>query len=130
MPTQEFWAEDNILTTAWQHPVSAEELATCFNHLATMIGAKPAAVKVLFDLRQARYIPAKAPLLAIQSGFLSQANTESVAVISTDVIAEILANVASRVTHHTIYFFADEERALAYLKSAKPNGHDPASSEG
>lgn len=90
-----------------------------------MIGGRPYCVQVLFDLSQAKIIPSSAPLLAIHSGFLSRPNTGQVAVVTTDVIAEILAGIASRVTHHPVRFFPSVESALDFLNATR---HEPSRS--
>ena len=82
-----------------------------------MIDEKPGRVQVLFDLRQAKSIPAHAPMIAIRSGMLTKANTGRVAVVTTDMVAEILAGVAARITHHDIRFFSLCQTALAYLEA-------------
>ena len=116
MPTREYWIEPSVLGTSWTQPLSAAELATCFQTLTAMIDSKKHDVAVLFDIREAKTIPAQAPVLAIRSRFLTRANTGKIAVVSTDVIAQILAEVASSVTRREILFFPLYETALDYLK--------------
>lgn len=116
MPTREYWADEDILATMWESPLTAGELATCFQNLAAMIDSRTRSVPVLFDIRTAGCIPSQAPVLAIRSGFLTSANTGRVAVIGTNIFAETLANVATSITRHKIRFFPCPETAAAYLK--------------
>ena len=119
MPTCEQWMNEDILAIRWESPLTASELSVCFNSLARMIGERTQTVQVLFDIRAASSIPVQAPLLAVRSGFLSKPNTGKVVVVSTDVIAEILANVATNVTRHPIVFFPCYEAALEFLRAAQ-----------
>jgi hypothetical protein len=115
MPTEESWIVEHIAATRWTEPLTADELTACFNALTAMIRAKPHLVHVLFDLREAGIVPARAPIIAIQSGMFSTENTGSIAVVSTDVLAELLASVASRKTRHPIRFFKTFDDAVAFL---------------
>lgn len=116
MPTREDWISETLLATVWSAPLSANELSACFAELAKQISSKAHSVDLLFDVRETRTIPVQAPALAIRSGFLSQPNTGKVAVVSGDVIAQILASVASGITRHEILFFSEYQAALDYLK--------------
>ncbi len=121
MPTSETWDEDRVLVTQWNSPLTADELGRCFQNLAKLIATEPVAVPILFDLHGATTLPAQAPILAIRSGFLTLKNTGQVAVVSSDVIAEILARVATSITRHDIQFFARRDEALRYLHATQPN---------
>ena len=119
MPTREYWINETIIATVWAAPLTAAELAACFTELATQISSQAQVTRILFDVRGTRTIPVQAPALAIRSGFLSQPNTGKVTVVSGDVIAQILANIASGITRHEIVFFSEYQAALDYLNASE-----------
>lgn len=116
MPTTEVWQEAGIIAVQWQRPLTAPELRKCFHNLKTLIGTSQQTTHVLFDIRDAGSIPAEAPVLAIRSKFLTAPTLGKIAVISTDVIAQILANVAAKVSKRDILFFPLHDAAVSYLK--------------
>lgn len=123
MPTEETWLGEQVVNTRWLNPLTADELTTCFNNLTAMVVSKSDPVHVVFDLREAGSIPARAPIIAIQSGFFSAENTGKIAVASMDTLAEILASVAARRMRHPILFFKTYEEARAFVTqdAASPN---------
>lgn len=121
MPTEESWIVEHIAATRWIQPLTADDLTACFDNLTSMIRSKPHQVEVLFDLRDAGSVPARAPIIAIQSGMFSTENTGSVGVVSSDTMAEILASVVSRRMRHPIRFFKTFEDAVAFLAWAAGN---------
>ncbi len=123
MPTEESWIGEQIIKTRWLQPLTADDLSHCFNSLTATVEAKPHLVHLLFDLSDAGRIPARAPIIAIQSGLFSAKNTGNIAVASLDTAAELLASVAARRMRHPIYFYKTPEDALAFLawESGSPN---------
>ena len=116
MPTQEVWLDDTILTTKWVHRLTADEVDASFAALRTMLDSAGHRVHLLFDLRESGMVPAQAPVLAIRSKFLESATLDKVVVVSTDVIAQILAKTASTVTMREILFFPLYDVAVCYLR--------------
>ena len=82
-----------------------------------MIDEKPGRGEGVLGPRQAQRIPAPAPLVGRSFGVGAKANTGGVGVVTTDMVAEILAGVAARITHHDIRFFSLCQTALAYLEA-------------
>jgi hypothetical protein len=117
MPRHETWLDENIIVTQWTHRLTAEELNTCFRNLRRMLDTAAYPVHIPFDIREAGTIPPQAPVLAIRSKFLTAASLGKVAVVSTDIIAQILARTASKVTRHDITFFPDYDVAISYLQA-------------
>jgi hypothetical protein len=116
MPTQESWLDDNIIQTTWTSPLTSEELRECFQRLADWIQSSDHRVHVLFDITGTGSIPADAPVLAINSRFLTQSNIGKVAVVGMDIVPQLLARVAATVSRKDITFFPLIESALDYLK--------------
>jgi hypothetical protein len=123
MPTEESWMGERIVITRWIEPLTADDLVRCFSSLTEMIRSKPHLVHLVFDLRDAGSIPARAPIIAIKSGMFSAENTGNIAVASLDSMAELLASVAARRMRHPIFFFKTYEDALAFIawESGSPN---------
>jgi hypothetical protein len=117
MPTHETWLNENIIATQWAHRLTAYELNTCFRNLRRMLDTAAYPVHILFDIREAGAIPPQAPVLAIRSRFLTAEPLGKVAVVSTDIIAQILARTASRVTRRDITFFPHYDVAINYLQA-------------
>jgi hypothetical protein len=114
--TEEIWLEDNIILTIWKKPLSADELRACFDRLARMLGQAQATTHLLFDLSEAGSVPSQAPVLALNSHFLTQEHTGKIAVVGMNIVAQILAQVATSVSKKDINFFPLYNSALAYLK--------------
>jgi hypothetical protein len=123
MPTEESWIGEQIAVTRWMAPLTNDDLERCFNSLTALIGSKPHLVHLVFDLRVAGNIPARAPVIAIRSGMFSAPNTGNIAVASLDGMAELLASVAANRMRHPIFFFKTYEDALAFIawESGSPN---------
>lgn len=116
MPTAESWLEANIILTTWTNPLTADELKVCFNNLAQLIAKAERTTHILFDLSDAGSVPAQAPVLALGSHFLSKRNTGKVAMVGMNIVAQILAQVATSVSKKDINFFPLYNSALAYLR--------------
>lgn len=119
MATHEEWLQADLIRTTWESPLSPTDLVRCFNLLAVMIVDKSVTVNILFDLRRAMAIPAQAPMIAMRSGVLTHPNTGKIVVVSKDVFAEVLANLAASLTRREIVFFPTYEAAMESLQSAE-----------
>lgn len=119
MTTSENWSLDHrIILVEWKRRLTVGDLTSCFHHLRVLLDeAAPSPSHILFDIRMSGHIPAQAPVIAIQSRFLDAENLGKVAVVSEDIIAQVLASTASSVTRHKILFFPLYESAVAYLQS-------------
>lgn len=118
MPTMVQWLDEQIVTTVWTSPLTSSELSLCFAELTKQVQSKEEVVHVLFDITNAKSIPAQAPMHFIRSQIATQPNLGSMAVIGTSAIGQILAQTAVKMTGQNILFFADEHEALEYLKSS------------
>ena len=107
---------NSILQATWTAPLSSDDLLQCFLDLAAQIDDADQVVHVLFDITDAASIPVDAPVLAIRSKFLMKARAGRIAVIGTNSLPKILADVASRVTNKEIEFFPDRTMAVNYLQ--------------
>jgi hypothetical protein len=116
MATEESWIQENIILTTWTKPLTAEQLRACFNNLAQMTAEADTTAHILFDLTDAGSVPAQAPVLALGSNFLTQEHTGKVAVVGMNIVAQILAQVATSVSKKDINFFPIYKSALAYLQ--------------
>lgn len=117
MPTYESRIHTGVIVTQWIEPLTTEELDVCFRHLKAMLDTTSSPTHILFDLQEAGSVPHQAPLLAIRSKFLTSNQLDKVAVVSTDIITQILSKTASRVTKHEILFFPTYEAATDFLKA-------------
>lgn len=117
MPTHIVHISDNIIEVTWIQPISESDLEFCFCSLQKLISGVNQNVHVLFDLRQAGRVPIQAPRLAIHSHFLVAQQLDKVVVVSTDVVTQVLAQIASRLSRHDIDCFSDYEDALNHLQN-------------
>jgi hypothetical protein len=116
MPTHEDWLEDEIVQTVWTHPLTSDDLLHCFLGLAEKIDKARQSIHVLFEITDSGSMPIDAPVLAIRSRFMVKSNTGRIAVVGTNILSKMLADVAARVTKKEIRFFSDRETALKYLR--------------
>jgi hypothetical protein len=119
MPTFEKPLDSEIAETIWTSPLKSHELSLCFATLAKQIAESENVVHLLFDIRGAGAIPTQAPMLFIRSGIASQPNLGSIVVIGTSPVAQILAQIAVKMTGKNILFFATEAEVMAYLQDGR-----------
>ena len=96
MPAHEAWLEDEIIQTTWTKPLTSDDLLQCFLGLAEKISNTAKPVHILFDITHSGPIPVDAPLFAIRSRFMTKSNTGRIAVIGTNALPKMLADVAAR----------------------------------
>ena len=118
MPTKETQIAHNILASAWEEPVSSRELSDCFQKLANHISETNAHTHLVFNIEKSGSIPAQAPFLFIRSNIMKSPNLGRIVVVGHSPIAKTLAQMAVKMTTHTITFFDNEAEALEYLKEA------------
>lgn len=116
MPTQEEWISPSIIQVTWRAPLDTDDLETCFNTLAQLIGKSNALADIIFDLRQAGAIPVMAPLYAIQSRFLTHPNRRHVVVVHADGMAMSMAKFAGKTTGTPMKFVYTLNEAYIFLR--------------
>ena len=117
MSTTEKWIDEEILSTTWINPLTKSEVAACFQELSSQISSSENMVHVLFNIENSGSIPSQAPFDFIKAQLATLPKMGNIAVVGLSPIAQILAQMATRMTGQTIVFFKDESEALAYLRS-------------
>jgi len=117
MPTEQTYLQENVIRTVWTAPLKSEELSDCFTQLAKWLDSATHTTHILFDISGAGSIPTQAPFLFIRAEITKRPNMGRIAVVGTNPIAQILAQMAVKMTSQHILFFATEADAMAYLNS-------------
>lgn len=115
MPTIETKIANNIVKSEWMKPLKSAELVECFATLGGYLDKADTPLSVLFDVENVISIPSQAPFLFLRAGITKNPKLDRMAVIGTDPIAQILAQMAVKMTSQNILFFASEADALKYL---------------
>lgn len=115
MATQEKWINNQIILTTWKKHLTPEDLNKCFGILSRAVHETGHTVHILFDISSVERIPSQAPILFIRANIAAAPNLGRIAVIGINPFAQILAQIAVKMTTHDIKFFATEGEAMAYL---------------
>ncbi len=117
MPVSERWIKNQVVSITWTAPLTSGEVSYCFVQLARKVQVAEQMVHILFDITDAGSIPTQAPMHFIKSQIALQPQLGSIAVVGINPIAQILAQMAAKMTGQTIVFFDDTSAALDYIHS-------------